>query len=147
MGGKSKVSFAWLGSPSTVHAVPEGMGDARQASLANTSWWQKMMFKTCSLKTLPTGDGREVLVYDGLTVQQGPNYALAQHLRQWRAMLLHSEGFVLSTPMAPACRTESVIHNTTMKAALDGMAYTPPLEAFHPETAAALLFALLVSDL
>merc|ERR1711920_109864 len=98
-------------------------------------------------KAVPTCDGRSAMVFDGYAVVQGPNYAVAQHLRQWRAMLLHSEGFVVSTPMAPACRTESVIHNTTMKAALDGMYYLPPLEAFHPETAAALLFALLVSDL
>jgi len=106
-----------------------------------------MLLTKSSQNSVPMHDGRQASIFDGYSVLQGPNYALAQHLRQWRAMLLHSEEFVVSTPMAPVCRTESVIHNNTMKAALDGMYYLPPLEAFHPETAAPLLFALLVSDL
>lgn len=145
--GQKKVSFAWLGSPATVHVVPEAMAAAQKAGLGNASWWQKMTLGQKPPKTIQAKDGKDVCIFDGFAVMQGPNYAVAQHLRQWRAMLLHSEGFLVSTPMAPICRTESVIHNTTMKAALDGMYYLPPLEAFHPETASALLFAMLVSDL
>ena len=53
-------------------------------------------------------DGKDTFVYDGYMNLQGPNYALSQHMRQWRAMLLHHDGFVVSTPMAPACRTASM---------------------------------------
>merc|ERR1712048_1342886 len=40
--GKDKVSFAWLGSPSTAHVVPVEMANAQTRALANASWWQKM---------------------------------------------------------------------------------------------------------
>merc|ERR550514_1137180 len=62
-------------------------------------------------------------------------------------MLLHAEGFVVSTPITPMCRTVSVCKNGTMAAALDGVAYTPPLEAFQPEACRAAMLAVLVSDL
>eukprot|EP00928_Gymnodinium_smaydae_P037167 TRINITY_DN25840_c0_g1_i2.p1 TRINITY_DN25840_c0_g1~~TRINITY_DN25840_c0_g1_i2.p1 ORF type:complete len:166 (+),score=27.15 TRINITY_DN25840_c0_g1_i2:416-913(+) len=115
--------------------------------MANESWWHKTIFSAQLAKGVMAEDGRQLFVLNGYSVLQGPNYALAQHIRQWRAMLLHSENFVVSTPMTPVCRTESVCHNGTMKACLDGMAYMKPLEAFHPETASALMMAVLVSDL
>lgn len=78
---------------------------------------------------------------------QGPNYALAQVMRQWRATLLHLDGFVVSSPMAPSCRTESVVHNATMAVILEGMAHWAPLEAFNPDTARMAMLAILLTDL
>jgi len=68
-------------------------------------------------------------------------------MRQWRAMLLVDQGFTVSSPMAPPCRTDSVTHNATVAVALEGMAHFPPAEVFDAETANPLLFAMLVSDL
>jgi len=38
----------------------------------------------------------------------------------WRAVLLRSEGTLVSTFMAPACRTASMTSSATISAVLDG---------------------------
>merc|ERR1712136_599774 len=66
-------------------------------------------------------------------------------MRQWRAMLLNSEGFVVSTPMTPVCRTDSVIGKSSSLARfLNGVAYFAPNEAFEGSTAQALMLPLSV---
>lgn len=37
---------------------------------------------------MTTADGGTVHLFDGLVVQQGPNYALAKTMQMWRAMQL-----------------------------------------------------------
>ena len=37
-----------------------------------------------AMQTMPTG--RRFGVFDGLITQQGPNYALAKRIQQWRAI-------------------------------------------------------------
>lgn len=145
--GKDRVSFAWLGSPATAHIVPSECVEAQQTNVGKMSWWLKMWpWARTENEAVAIGSGT-CHVYKGYAIMQGPNYALAQHMRQWRAMLLHMAGFTVSSPMAPPCRTESVCHNKTMATYLDGLAYFPPCEAFEPDTANALMFGLLVSDL
>jgi len=68
-------------------------------------------------------------------------------MRQWRAVLLHMEGFIVSTPVTPNCRTESVVHNATMRVLLEGMAYWKPMESFDPDTCRMAMLAILVTDL
>lgn len=144
--GKDRVSFAWLGSPSTAHIIPAECSEAQGSNVEKVSWWLKRLpFYSQQREPTKFGDGTAHIL-KGYAVMQGPNYALAQHMRQWRAILLTEEGFTVSTPMAPGSRTESVTHNSTMARVLDGMAYFPPCEAFDPDTATALLFGILVSD-
>jgi len=145
--GRERVNFAWLGSPATAHVFPSECVEAQSQNVDMMSWWQRLlMFSSAVPEATEFGSG-EAHVFKGYAIMQGPNYALAQHMRQWRAMLLNEAGFTISTPMAPPCRTESVCHNHTMAKVLDGMAYFPPCEAFDAETANALLFGILVSDL
>lgn len=141
--GSGKVSFAWLTSCATALLIPEAAVQAQDENLAKASWWQKLTGQP--QKPEPVGPG--VRLHRGFESLQGPNYALAQSVRQWRAMLLHSQGFVVSSPVTPMCRTESVCHNRSMATLLDGMAYTPPMEAFEPEACRAAMFSILVSDL
>lgn len=140
--GRHKVSFAWLSSCSTSIICPQQAVDAQETNLPKATWWQRLVGS-------PQQCGRvgDVRVYHGLEVMQGPNYALSQSLRQWRAVLLHMEGFTVSTPVTPMCRTESVCHNATMATILDGVGHVTPLEAFQPEACRMAMFAVLISDL
>jgi len=144
--GPERVSFAWLGSPSTAHVIPAECSEAQSKNVELMSWWQKAMPYTMATPSQVWCGSSKAHIFSGYVVMQGPNYALAQHMRQWRAMVLESAGFTVSSPMAPACRTESVCKNQTMAKLLDGMAYFPPCEAFDADTANALLFCILVSD-
>ena len=89
------------------------------------------------------GQGRAGIV-DAMVRQQGPNYALAKRLQQWRAVA--RPGQRVSANVAPATRTRSVLKNKALAAAYNG-AYRFGVEIFEPETATALMAALLVHDL
>jgi len=144
--GTQKVSFAYLASSSTSVVIPPEAVQAQDTNFTTAGRWSKMFGQRLECPPLP-GVAPPVHVFHGLVVLQGPNYALAQMMRQWRAVVLHMGGFVVSTPMAPSCRTESVVHNKTMAVILEGMGHWPPMEAFDPETARMAMFALLVSEL
>ncbi|CAE7255746.1 unnamed protein product [Symbiodinium microadriaticum] len=141
--GTDKVSFAYLASCGTSTAIPAEAVQAQEQIFQTSSQWAKMFGKRQNISDL--GGSRAFL--SAFEVLQGPNYALAQMMRQWRAALLHAEGFVVSSPMAPMCRTESVVHNTTMAVLLEGLAYWAPLESYDAETGRMAMFALLISDL
>jgi len=144
--GKDKVGFAWLGSFAVAHIIPTIAAEAQLTGAQRLSWWQRASGRSLHREPLSFGD-EKANVYKGYATFQGPNYALAQHMRQWRAMMLTDEGFTVSSPMAPPCRTESVVHNATAAVALEGMSYYPPAEVFDAETANGLLFGLLISDM
>lgn len=148
--GKEKVSFAYLASGSTSHIISEEASKAQEENFKTGNAWAKMFGKRKDLA--PSGQASKLGApsynfYRGLINRQGPNYALAQYMRQWRAVLLHVEGFIVSTPVTPNCRTESVCSNKIMKAALEGMAYWKPMESFDPETCRMAMLAILVTDL
>jgi len=140
--GAGKVSFAWLSSCSTTHVMRKDAAAAQENNYANSTWVQQRTGTRQECESVTEGN-----LFHGFEVMQGPNYALSQSMRQWRAMLLHSAGFVVSAPITPMCRTESVCSNKTMAAALQGVAYIRPLEAFDPETCRAAMFFILISDL
>eukprot|EP00929_Paragymnodinium_shiwhaense_P009290 TRINITY_DN11340_c0_g1_i1.p1 TRINITY_DN11340_c0_g1~~TRINITY_DN11340_c0_g1_i1.p1 ORF type:complete len:490 (-),score=114.72 TRINITY_DN11340_c0_g1_i1:163-1632(-) len=146
--GASKASCAWLTSCSTSLVIPDAAFEAQQQILKEkTSWWQRGLGSPNKCEAVATESKGSVRFYKGFEVLQGPNYALAQLMRQWRAMILASAGYVVSAPVTPSCHTESVRKNSTMAAVLDGMAYQEPLEAFEPDACQSLMFAVLVSDL
>mmetsp|Transcript_44547 Transcript_44547/g.88272 ORF Transcript_44547/g.88272 Transcript_44547/m.88272 type:complete len:524 (+) Transcript_44547:94-1665(+) len=144
--GNQKVSFAYLVSPSTSVVIPPEAVQAQETNFTIAGRWSKLFGQRLECPTLP-GVTPPLHIFHGLVVLQGPNYALAQMMRQWRAVLLHMGGFVVSTPVAPTCRTESVVHNKTMSAILDGMGHWHPMESFNPDTARMAMFAILVSEL
>lgn len=147
--GPERVSFAWLASCSTSMVLPEAAHQARAGHYAaDATWWQKAVGERVDSPPIQIeGCETPVRLFDGFETMQGPNYALAQLARQWRAAVLAADGFVVSTPVTPMCRTASVCSNKTMAAALDGVAYVKPMEAYQPETCRALMFGVLISDL
>jgi hypothetical protein len=91
-------------------------------------------------------DGRRYGVVDCLVVEQGPNYALAKRLQQWRALVARDAGFVASINVAPSTRTASVVSNRALAAGFRG-AKAFDIEVFDPDTTNALMAALWVHDL
>lgn len=145
---------AWLLSPTDVFAVPEAAAEAAMrawGSRGARAWLQ------APLRLLSGGrlfapnvagwvscEGRRAGLVDALIAQQGANYLLAKRLQQWRATV--SMPRHVSANVAPATRTRSVIKNKALAAAYDG-AFRFGVEVFEPETANALMAALLVHDL
>lgn len=78
-------------------------------------------------------------VLDCLVLQQGPNYALAKRLQQWRAMITPNA----YVHVAPSTTTKSVTKNKLLKAAFDG-AHLFGIEPFEPKTTQSIMAALWV---
>jgi len=95
---------------------------------------------------VPSSDGKEIKLVDGLSVAQGPNYALAKRMQHWRAQLEFEAGAVVSSMVAPSTATLSVIHNKTFAWAYGGMPYFR-YELFKQETTNAVMAAMLMHDL
>lgn len=95
---------------------------------------------------LDGGNGRRYGIVDGIIVEQGPNYALAKRLQQWRAVTARAAGQRVAINVTPSTMTGSVIKNPALKAGYDG-ADLFGIEVFEPETTSALMAALWVHDL
>mmetsp|Transcript_29582 Transcript_29582/g.50965 ORF Transcript_29582/g.50965 Transcript_29582/m.50965 type:complete len:193 (-) Transcript_29582:69-647(-) len=88
-------------------------------------------------------------IVDALVLQQGPNYFLAKRLQHWRAMVAAADGHAVSSNVAPASNTTSVLKNQLLAAAYAGAnsGIIPPLQIFDPETSNVLMTYLLLHDL
>lgn len=91
-------------------------------------------------------NGKRYGIVDGIFVEQGPNYALAKRLQQWRALTARAAGQRVAINVTPSTMTRSVIKNPALKAGYDG-ADLFGIEIFEPETTSALMAALWVHDL
>ena len=68
-------------------------------------------------------------------------------MQHWRAIIARSKGSIVSSNIAPATSTASVVHNRTFAWAYEGMPYFKPYEIFAPETSNAVMSALLIFDI
>lgn len=91
--------------------------------------------------------GESYYLVNGISVAQGPNYALAKRIQHWRAIVARSKGCIVSSNVAPSTSTVSVVHNRTFAWAYEGMPYFKPFEIFAPDTSKAVMLALLAYDL
>jgi len=152
---KRKASLAYLCTPTDLHVITK---EAHEASVREYKSYAKMIY--CRFMRLLNkrylrknameplkGVGGEYYVVNGLSVAQGPNYALAKRLQHWRAIVARSKGSIVSSNIAPATSTVSVVQNRTFAWAYEGMPYFKPYEIFEPETSNAVMSAILLSDL
>lgn len=146
-------TLAMLGTPTDVCAVPSEVMQAAHARygqrpLSARLWQQPLRLlsggRLFERNVEPAGAGFGVA--DVLVVQQGPNYALAKRLQQWRALVARADGCRASTHVAPPSLTGSVLSNRMMAAAYRSAGLFG-VEAFEPATASSLMAALLVHDL
>ncbi len=149
-------AVAFLCTPTDIHFVPV---EAHRASLKYYGWHMgkgvELLINLLTLGTklvknaLPSitaADGSKVNLVDGLSVAQGPNYALAKRLQHWRAIVAYENKHTVSSNIAPSTSTLSVVSNKTFAWAYAGMPYFKPYEIFVQDTTNALMAAVLMSD-
>lgn len=157
MAARQDISLAFLATPTDVFAIPAEA--AEMAHMRFEQWglaklWQapirtlsgNRFFEPNVAGVITTAEGWRVGITDSLVLQQGPNYALAKRLQQWRAITARAQGVRVSANVAPATTTHSVIKNLALAAAYAGADHFG-VEIFRPETSNALMAALLIHDL
>jgi hypothetical protein len=155
-------SLAFMATPTDTFAVPEASALASQAAYAARPLMSKGLQKSLRLasgerffqpniESLFSSDSalggiKRYGIADSLVLEQGPNYALAKRLQQWRAIVARSQGVRVSLNVAPSTTTSSVVKNPALAAGFAG-ADTFGMEVFEPETTNALMAAMWVHDL
>jgi hypothetical protein len=153
-----RTSLAWLATPTDVFAVPEATARRAMAAYAERPMLQRALQRPLRLgsgdrlfhpnvETLDTSaEGLVHGIVDSLVLEQGPNYALAKRLQQWRALRARAAGHRTSLNIAPSTTTGSVVKNPALAAGFAG-ASAFGVEVFEPATTHALMAALWVHDL
>ena len=88
-----------------------------------------------------------VYVHDGHLVLQGPNYALAKTLQNWRSVVSGGHGVCVSANMAPGSRTRSMQHVPVVAKALEGQKHFAPLRPFDVFETRDTMTSLMLHDL
>jgi hypothetical protein len=154
----ARTSLAYLATPTDVFAVPEDLARAvmsryedrgllkraAQAGIRAGSGGRTFLPHIESLVT--ASDGARYGIVDALVLEQGPNYAIAKRLQQWRAIVERARGHVASINVAPSTTTQSVLSNPALAAGFRG-AKAFDVEVFEPDTTNAIMAALWVHDL
>jgi hypothetical protein len=149
-------SVAFLCTPTDIHVINDashaaatqnyGLHPGRLVEgLIHLLSFGKLLQKN-ALKPVPTADGGSLKLVDGLSVAQGPNYALAKRLQHWRAQLSYEGGCTVSSNVAPSTATLSVVSNRSFGWAYGGMPYFKPYEIFHQDTTNAMMASVLIAD-
>jgi hypothetical protein len=153
-----ETTLAYMATPTDVFAIPQEAALAAQQAYAQRSLSTRAMQHPLRLATgdrffqpnveqLHAGpDGTRYALVDSLVIEQGPNYALAKRLQQWRAIVARAQGRRVSLNIAPSTTTASVLKNPALAAGFAG-ADSFGIEVFEPETTNALMAALWVHDL
>jgi len=151
-------SLAYLCTPTDIHLVPEEVNKASlehynrfdiikiYATIMNKLTGGKYCVKN-ALKPFVANDGKKFYVVDGMTVAQGPNYALAKRMQHWRAIIAHSMGCKVSSNVAPSTSTVSVVQNRTFAWAYEGIPHFKPHEVATPDVSNNVMSAILFYDL
>ncbi|WP_374663136.1 hypothetical protein [Acinetobacter sp.] len=155
---KANTSLMYMCTPTDVYAVPEEVIRASADKFSQRSKAQQLLssgisalsrqhfFKKNLHSLAPSDNGQKYGIADCLVVEQGPNYALAKRIQQWRATLARQQGQRVSINIAPSTTTHSVTKNPLLKAAFNGASLFD-VEAFKPETTNAIMAALWIHDL
>jgi len=152
----ARTGLAFLATPTDVFAVPRAVEDAALAAFARRPLASRALQGLLALatgtrffqpNTASAANGQGALgVTDSLVLQQGPNYALAKRIQQWRALVARAAGHLVSLNVAPSTTTSSVVKNPALAAGFAG-AGSFGVEVFEPATTNALMAALWVHDL
>jgi len=153
-----KISIAFLCTPTDLHVIP---AEASKAAAANASplsnppaWILNQIIRLLTggkfLKSnvMKKGGAEGTIdLVDGVSVAQGPNYALAKRMQHWRAVLAFEEGITVASNIAPSTATISVLQNKMFALAYQGMPFYAPYEIFEQDTTNAVMAAMLFHDI
>jgi len=145
-------ALAYLLSPATAYPTDSESYEKRVSKYAKRGWSASLMWLSPNyrepVECTAAGGGRmRMPVVNGFVTAQGPNYALAKTLQQWRAIVARDQGVRVSANFAPGCRTESVMHSKKVAAAVEGASFFEPNMTFNPETASSILTWLMLYDM
>ena len=153
-----RCTLAWMATPTDVFAVPQALAEDVMRAYAERGALKRLAqagvragsggrsFAPHIDVLVDASDGSRWGVVDCLVIEQGPNYALAKRLQQWRAIVARAGAQVASINVAPSTTTVSVISNPALAAGFRG-AKAFDIEVFEPATTHALMAALWVHDL
>ena len=150
---KEKPVLAYLCTPTDAHVCTVSSKQAAADQLRKAPMWQPLLssiMKFAKMGLAPNrlkDDPSSLPVVDAIVKEQGPNYCLAKRLQHWRAILSRSKGSLVSSNVAPATATASVVSNKSFALAYKGMHHFKPMEVFQGETSNAVMLGLLVNDL
>jgi hypothetical protein len=154
----ARSTLAWMATPTDVFAVPQPLAEAVMRAYAERGTLKRLAqaglragsggrsFAPHIETLVDAADGSRWGVVDCLVIEQGPNYALAKRLQQWRALVARAEGRGVSINVAPSTTTASVVSNPALAAGFRG-AKAFDIEVFAPDTTNALMAAMWVHDL
>jgi len=143
------ISLVYLTSPSTVYTIPPQAAQEAKERYEKSHHWSNVIHMATFGKWLQPSntwqqDNDSLVVLNGLASLQGPNYALAKMMQQWRCMIAQHAKLVVAAPHAPPTRTYSVQHNPTAAAGLEGLQYFPPMVAFDVDACSSLMTAIVL---
>lgn len=163
--GEERVGAAFLSSPGTSFPIPRGAwrhAKGREVDAEKNEGvfhWRRLVGLVCGGGFAPNcrapvtssnEDGTEertAYVHDGHVILQGPNYALAKTMQNWRAVVCGARGVPTSANMAPGSRTRSMQHVKAVAIALEGQKHFPPLRPFDADETRDTMAVLLLRDL
>jgi hypothetical protein len=165
------ISLAYLTSPATVYTIPPAAArDAQEryeqsslvgwptlfSALSFRQWlnpvntWKQLETPSSdnNITSMTSSHDHDIVVLNGMVHIQGPNYALAKTMQQWRCMSAAAMGYAVSAPHAPPTRTYSVQHNVYAAGGLEGLVHVcPPTVAFDVLPCSSLMTAILLDQL
>ena len=150
---RKSTSIGFLCTPTDIHVIPQEAHDAAKANANESPWYQKLisalpgpMLAKNAMKPIKSDEGTDIYYVDGLSIAQGPNYALAKRIQHWRAIVARDKGHTVSSNIAPSTATKSVVSAAMFAAAYGGFHLFKPMEVMYQETSNAVMFALLIHD-
>lgn len=154
----TRTQLAYMATPTDVFAVPQDLANAVMQRYAERGVIKKVAQLGARLTSggrgfaphieslIDAGDFGQWGLVDALVVEQGPNYALAKRLQQWRALVTRAQGQRVAFNVAPSTTTASVVSNPVLAAGFRG-AKAFNVEVFAPATTNALMAAMWVHQL
>ena len=151
-------TLGYLATPTDLFAIPEAAALAAQAAYERRALPKRAvhgalraasggrLFDPAFRPLVESSAGGRYGTADCVILQQGPSYALAKRLQQWRAVVARASGQTVSINVAPSSTTHSVTKHPLLAAGFRG-ASAFGLEIFDPATTRALMAALWVHDL
>ena len=128
---KDAVSLSCLASPTECFVIPEAR-QQEQKQIFDQFSLHKLWYKPVNVLSsgryleynnahpVKSEDGSTLFVSDSIVWQQGPNYSFAKLVHRWRSVCAFEQGHVISSNLAPASLTQSVLHNPLVAAGMLG---------------------------
>ena len=155
---RSDTALISLCSPTEVFSVPKAANEEatqRYTALSiHTPWLravgllskQRYLEQNVPEQIHAEGTDDVFLLQDSQVWQQGPNYAFAKLIQRWRNIVSRDAGHWVSSNVAPASLTVSVMHNSLIRAGMLGCQFFG-IVPFEPSTSNSLMTALALHDL